>query len=529
MSNPSQSVIAGRYELNLNEPLGSGGMATVYKGRDLRARRDVAIKTLRPEYQSDPDSRRRFRQEARMMAFVSHPNLVSIYDLHEESAGSWVIMEFVPGSNLKRIVEDNGPLPLYQVLDVLEQVAEALGHLHGRKLVHLDIKPQNLIVMPDGVVKLIDFGLAQPAGPRQETIGGTAFGTVAYLAPEQASGKPVDAATDVYALGCVVYELLTGQPPFMVAAGPNHKRELIRAHLEQLPVAPSMLRPDLNIPSWVDDVIGWALAKSKAERFHDAPTFSRMFRSGLEGDLVPDAQVTSQISAWDESQTRVFPAVDSSRRRVVQRPIDEDEDRDESAPGIEDPTVVSRLYRLGGHAARRTRPIHLTLWKIVLVFALGNLLLAIVLLSRDGPNALVERFLSVAPGTTTEIAAADLNLRTGPGAEYDVIEVLPEGTKVRVTGLSELNPEGRWWPVDLERDGSTRQGWVWEEGLRPNEWTGRLSWMQGVVEQGQSIRGRVGNGLDTVTDVWPLVTHVQGSSEPFPPVVTESQYPQIAL
>lgn len=506
-SSALRSVIAGRYEMNLSEPLGAGGMATVYKGRDLRARRDVAIKTLRPEYQNDPDSRRRFRQEARMMAFVSHPNLVSIYDLHEESSGSWVIMEFVPGRNLKRIVEDNGPLPLDQVLNILNQVAQALGHLHSRKLVHLDIKPQNLIVMPDGVVKLIDFGLAQPAGPRQEMIGGTAFGTVAYLAPEQASGEPVDAATDVYALGCVVYELLTGQPPFAVAPGPDHNRELIRAHLELLPVAPSVLRPDLNIPSWVDDIIGWSLAKSRDERFHDAPTFARMFRSGLEGELPSDPQVTTQITHVDERQTRTLPVRVPSRHTTVPHRVDNQESGENLEPGDDRSSVWSWLYRAGGRIARRTRPLQLTLWKIALVFALGNVLLAVVLLSRDGPAALVERFLAVAPGTMTEVAVDDLNLRTGPGSEFDIIDVLPQGTSVRVTGLSDSNADGQWWPVELERNGSVRQGWVWADGLRPNEWTGRLSWMQDVVEQGQTGREWVRNGVDAVTGVWPFVIH----------------------
>lgn len=527
-SNASRSVVAGRYELNLDEPLGTGGMSTVYKGRDLRARRDVAIKTLRPEYQADPDSRRRFRQEARMMAFVSHPNLVSIYDLHEETAGSWVIMEFVPGRNLKRIVEESGPLPLEQVLDILEQVADALGHLHGRKLVHLDVKPQNLILMPDGVVKLIDFGLAQPAGPRQEMIGGAAFGTVAYLAPEQASGEPVNAATDVYALGCVVYELLTGQPPFSVAAGPHHKRDLIRAHLELLPVAPSVLRPDLHIPSWVDDVIGWSLAKSKDERFHDAPTFAAMFRSGLEGDPLPDAQVTSLLTDVAERPTRTYPATSQQRRRPDVEGDDERRHPADRVPESDEPSVASRLYRLGGRAARRTRPLHLTLWKVVLVFALGNLLLALVLLSRDGPSALVERFLAVAPGTTTEVSVNDLNLRTGPGSGFDVIDVLPEGTEVRVTGLSETNEEGQWWPIEREGGGSVQQGWVWAEGLRGNEWTGRLSWMQGAADKGSSIRNRLGDGIDKVTDLWPFVI-ARHSDAPWTRLVTESQHNQVEL
>ncbi len=500
-----RTVIGGKYELLPGAPLGTGGIAMVFKGRDLRARRDVAIKTLRPEYQANPDSRKRFRQEARMMAFVSHPNLVSIYDLHEETSGSWIIMEFVPGLNLKRIVADRGALPPEEVLGILDQAARALGHIHDRKLVHLDVKPQNLIMTPDQVVKLIDFGLAQPAGPRQETIGGAAFGTVAYLAPEQASGDAVEAATDVYALGCVAYELLTGQPPFVVPPGPDHQRELIRAHLERLPIAPSVARPDLNLPSWVDDVIGWSLAKSKKERFHDAPTFARMFRSGLEGDLSAGTQATSRLAAVNEDRPRSFSL---PLRRNTANPVNDNGaahhgTRPDPAVTSADagPTIASRFYRLGGRAARRSRPLHLTLWKIVLVFALGNLLLASVLLSRDGPDALVERLLSVAPGTTTEVTVDELNLRSGPGAGFDVVDVLPEGTVVRVSGLSESSAEGDWWPVELERNGVTRKGWVWAEGLQPNEWTGRLSWVQGIVEQGQEIREQFTGGTGPVFDV----------------------------
>lgn len=498
----ARTVIGGKYELRPDAPLGAGGIAVVYKGRDLRARRDVAIKTLRPEYQANPDSRRRFRQEARMMAFVSHPNLVSIYDLHEETSGSWIIMEHVPGLNLKRIVDDRGALPLEEVLGILDQVAQALGHIHDRKLVHLDVKPQNLIMTPDRVVKLIDFGLAQPAGPRQEMIGGAAFGTVAYLAPEQASGEAVDAATDVYALGCVTYELLTGQPPFIVPPGPDHQRELIHAHLERLPVAPSIARPDLGFPSWVDDVIGWSLAKPKEERFHDAPTFARMFRSGLVGDLSREGHSTSRLAVADDGRTRSFslPLRRNSPGRTAGR-TDADGAADVftrrepvAVSPADGPKIASRVYRLGGRAARRTRPLHLKLWKIVLVFALGNVLLALVLLSRDGPAALVERLLSVAPGATTEVTVDDLNLRSGPGSGFAVVDVLPEGTEVRVSGLSESSTEGTWWPVELERDGVTREGWVWADGLQPNEWTGRLSWVQGIVEQGQEVQERLSGG-----------------------------------
>ena len=503
----SRTIVAGRYEVDLGHPLGTGGMATVYRGRDLRARRTVAIKMLRPEYQSDPESRRRFRQEARLMAFVSHPNLVTVYDLHEESTGSWVVMEYVPGENLKKLIERHGPLPPEEVLPLLEQISGALSHLHGRNLLHLDIKPQNLIVTPDASVKLIDFGLAQPPGPRQEMVGGTAFGTVAYLAPEQASGEPVDAATDVYALGCVVYELLTGQPPFRAPEGPEHKRQLIQAHLEQLPVAPSTVRSELGLPSWVDDVLGWALAKSRRDRYHDVATFARMFRLGIEGEVLPESQRTSALpaSAPSTGQTTWRAPRIVLRRRPVEKYDDDNlaDDADEAQAGPQR-RPIRAAWRMGGRVARRTLPIRGALWRLVLIFALGNALLGIVLIVRDGPAALVERFLSVAPGATTEVTVDSLNLRTGPGVDYDVVQALEEGDDVDVTGLSESSDGERWWPVEVQTDAGVVRGWVWGEGLRPNEWTGRLSWMQGIVERGQRIRDDVQDMLGDLRTVGPL-------------------------
>lgn len=483
-------------------------MATVYLGRDLRARRTVAIKMLRPEYHSDPDSRRRFRQEARLMAFVSHPNLVTVYDLHEEPSGSWVVMEYVPGENLKRLIARHGPLPPEEVLLLLEQVSGALGHLHSRNLVHLDIKPQNLIVTPDGSIKLIDFGLAQPAGPRQEMVGGAAFGTVAYLAPEQASGEPVDAATDVYALGCVVYELLTGQPPFEAPEGAEHKRQLIRAHLEQLPVAPSAVRPELSLPSWLDDVVGWALAKSRRDRYHDVATFARMFRLGIEGEVLPDSQRTSVLPA---SRPHTGQATWRGRRIEFRRKTRQGQGEDEEPPAEIDDTLAGprgrplyAAWRMGGRAARRTRSIRGALWRLMLIFALGNALLGMVLIARDGPAALVERFLSVAPGASTEVTVDRLNVRSGPGVDNDVISVLRTGDEVGVTGLSRAADGERWWPVEVRSESGVVEGWVWDEGLRRNEWTGRLSWMQGIVERGQRIRDGARDALDDLRSIGPL-------------------------
>ncbi|MGB3306457.1 MAG: protein kinase [Thermomicrobiales bacterium] len=504
----ARTVVGNRYEVDLDHPLGKGGMAIVYRGRDLRSRREVAIKTLRPEYQRNPESRRRFRQEARMMAFVSHPRLVTIYDLHEEASGSWVVMELVPGRNLKQIVEEDGPLTPIEIMPILNEVADALGHLHERNLVHLDIKPQNIVVMPNGHIKLIDFGLAQPAGPSQQMVGGTAFGTAAYLSPEQASGEAVDAATDVYALGCVVYELLTGRPPFIADQGPDQKHELIRAHLEVLPVAPSEARPDLDIPSWVDDVVGWALAKPKHERFHDAATFARMFLAGLEGEPLPESHPTTVIARRRQDEAgRVRPARSAAGGGpAVVVPAHGWED--EPPQQTRQRTMWDAIYAYGGRAAQRSGRLRYLLWRLTLVLLIGNLLLGTVLLVRGGPSALVERFLAVAPNTTTEVTVDELNVRAGPSVDAPIIGVLVRGQSVRVTGLSETTGDNQYWPVEVTLDGQHVSGWVWDGGLAPNMWTGRLSWVQGVVERVHGV-GRAINGWssaigDLLESLWPF-------------------------
>ncbi|MGB3330426.1 MAG: protein kinase, partial [Thermomicrobiales bacterium] len=461
-------------------------MAVVYRGRDLRSNRVVAVKTLRPEYQRNPDSRRRFRQEARMMAFVSHPNVVPIYDLHEEDAGSWVIMELVPGENLKQAIERHGPMSPTDVLPLLEELASALDAFHKRELVHLDIKPQNIMLTPDRHIKLIDFGLVQPAGPSQQTVGGTAFGTAAYLAPEQAGGEPVHSATDVYALGLVVYEMLTGRPPFTAPEGPAQKSVLIQAHLQEVPMAPSDMRPDLKIPGWVDDVVGFALAKDPEGRYPDALTFAQLFRSGLEGEYARvdhTASLTAPIAHGKE------PAAGTSEFAAAVEPTP-----------VREATTWDRIYATGGRAAKRSGGLRYVLWRMTLILLIGNLLLGTVILVRGGPSALVERFLSIAPNTTTQVVVDELNLRPQPTIDTSVLAVLPSGQSVRVTGLSVSVDGYTFWPVEAEVDGQQVSGWVWDGGLAPNVWTGRLGWVQGVVEQTRSIRDSVNSAGDQVWD-----------------------------
>jgi predicted Ser/Thr protein kinase len=494
-----RTIIGNRYEVDLEHPIGVGGMAMVYEGFDLQSRRHVALKTLRTEYQRDPGSRTRFRREARAMAFVNHPNLVTIYDLYEERDGSWVVMEFIDGQTLKELVQQEGPLPPESVVLILQQLANALAHIHERNLVHQDIKPQNIMITDAGEVKIIDFGLAQPPGARIENGGGMAFGTVAYLAPEQARGDAVGFETDVYSLGCVVYELLTGRLPFEVPDGPDQKRLLMHAHLEELAEAPSTVRPELELPAWVDDVVGWALVKDPHDRIRDVRTFARLFRAGLEGEGLDGASTTAMISqdAAPRRETRARRIAVHRRRRA--EPVDGDADDDLPELHEDRAGTLERMYRRGGRLARRSRRIRKSLWQFFFVMVIATLILGMALAVRQGPEALVERFLSVAPGTETTVIVDRLNLRAAPGVESQLLGALPAGASVRVTGLSETAGEYRFWPVETELDGVEVQGWVWEDGLRANAWTGRLGWMQDIVDQVQDVRHSVASGWDRAT------------------------------
>ncbi|HEX5499645.1 MAG TPA: serine/threonine-protein kinase, partial [Thermomicrobiales bacterium] len=185
-----QATIGGRYRIDLDAPLGASGIDLVYLGVDIRTRQPVAVKTLRLEYRQNPETRARFRSEARLLAFLNHPNVVRVLAVVEERSAPWVVLEHRPGRSVRELLAERGALTPEEVVPILEQTASALDHLHARGLVHLAIEPHNLLVGNDGSLQVTDFGHAQPAGQPQQIVAGHAFGPAAYLAPEQASGEP---------------------------------------------------------------------------------------------------------------------------------------------------------------------------------------------------------------------------------------------------------------------------------------------------------------------------------------------------
>ncbi len=209
----SDEPLAGRYRLI--EKIGEGGAAEVYKARDERLGRMVAIKRLRPQYTTDDASRSRFTIEARTAAGLSHPNIVDVYDFGEIPDGSmWIAMQYVEGQNLKDVLHRRGRLSAAEVVSIAQQVCAALSVAHAKGLIHRDVKPQNIMIDRAGDVRLTDFGIVKALSGPELTQTGMTFGTAAYLSPEQATGEPLSPASDIYALGCVMYEMLSGTPPF---------------------------------------------------------------------------------------------------------------------------------------------------------------------------------------------------------------------------------------------------------------------------------------------------------------------------
>src|SRR5262245_9072985 len=247
----------------ITRKLGAGGMATVYLAEDQELGRRVAIKILNERHANDEQFVERFRREAKNAAGLSHPNVVSIYDRGEAEGTYYIAMEYVEGRTLKDLILRRGPSPIPIAIDYTRQILQALRFAHRAGIVHRDIKPHNVIVDSDGRVKVADFGIAR-AGTSQMTEAGSIIGTAQYLSPEQARGAPVDQTSDLYSVGILLYELLTGTVPF----NGETPVEIAMKHLSQTPEPPSAHRPD--VPHDLDLVVLRALAKDPGERYQSA-------------------------------------------------------------------------------------------------------------------------------------------------------------------------------------------------------------------------------------------------------------------
>lgn len=294
-------VLGQRYEII--EHVGSGGMADVYKARDRLLERVVAVKILHAQLASDEEFLQRFQQEAQGAARLSHPNIVGIYDVGEEQSFHYIVMEYVAGETLKALIQREGPLSVEMSLRIAREIACALSHAHAHHLVHCDIKPHNILVTADGRVKVADFGIARAITSATMTYDGNVVGSVHYFSPEQAKGTQITPKSDVYALGIVLYEMLTGRLPF-------HGETTVSVALKQLQEEPMALRQiDGQIPPIVEAIVLKALTKDPVDRpdsfgfIEDIVQAERML--GFGGTIiipVSEQEVTQRLAPMEAAE-----------------------------------------------------------------------------------------------------------------------------------------------------------------------------------------------------------------------------------
>ena len=265
-------IINNRYQIH--KTIASGGMAVIYLAQDLLLERNVALKVLRKDYSDNQEFQNSFRAEAKASAKLSHPNIVTTYDFGYDADRLYIVMELVDGTDLKTIIKETNPLPLDQSLDYLIQAGSGLAYAHQSGIVHCDIKPQNMLVSQNGILKITDFGIARALDSisrdeRYDVVWGSPY----YFSPEQAKGLPPSPATDIYSLGIIAYEMFNGHLPFDA----EESTELARMHREDLPEP--LIKAKEGIPEELNDLVMKAIAKDPSERYANGRVFTSALRN----------------------------------------------------------------------------------------------------------------------------------------------------------------------------------------------------------------------------------------------------------
>lgn len=316
--------LGGRYEI-LGR-VGGGGMAIVYKGLDILLHRHVAVKILRQQYVHDEEFIQRFRREAQAAASLSHPNVVSIYDVGQEEDVHYIVMEYIEGTTLNELIKEKAPLQVEEAVHIAGQICDALDHAHHNQIIHRDIKPHNILIGRNGRIKVTDFGIARAVTSSTITQTGSVVGSVHYFSPEHAKGTPTGEQSDLYSLGIVMYQMLTGRLPFL---GESPISVALK-HLQEDVEEPRKVNP--LIPQSVENIILRAMRKSTSERYRSA----KDMLEDLETCLLPHRRSEPKASfededELDEERTRVMPALRPSQYTAL-RDEDVDADQEDEEP-----------------------------------------------------------------------------------------------------------------------------------------------------------------------------------------------------
>ena len=316
-----QRILARRYELQ--ELIGGGGMADVYKAQDKLLDRAVAVKILHQQYANDAEFVEKFRREATAAAKLAHPNIVNIYDVGEDGGSQYIVMEYVSGPTLKEVIQQKGCLEPIEAVRIAKEIASALESAHRNNLVHCDIKPHNILVMPDGHIKVTDFGIARAVSASTMTYSGSVMGSVHYFSPEQAKGTVITTKSDVYSLGVVLYEMLTGKLPFYGETSVS----IALKHLQEEPVPIRQLNP--SIPPVLEAIVQKAMSKDPADRPNSTELYADLNQAKA---MLTDRGASQEAVSNDPFATRMIPRItpemmaEQRSERPANKPIGSRED-----------------------------------------------------------------------------------------------------------------------------------------------------------------------------------------------------------
>ncbi len=336
-------ILNNRYKL-LAEQIGSGGMAYVYRAEDLALGRTVAVKVLRENLTTDPEFIARFQREARAAANLSHPNIVTVYDVGQDHGRYYIVMEYVEGPTLKELIKAEAPFDIERALDLAIQICAGVGYAHRSGIIHCDVKPQNVLVTADGRAKVTDFGIARALSSATVPLADAVWGTPHYAAPEQALGKPPTPAADVYAIGIILYEMLSGRLPFEA----DSYTALALKHVNEEPPPLSQFNP--RVPDQLEHIVHKVLAKEPSARYRTAEQLGRILinyrRERLEptGPHTPLRPVDGALATGIGDHKLVAgprPPAPGARRptsvaRVQPKPLEDEGEREEEEESATD-------------------------------------------------------------------------------------------------------------------------------------------------------------------------------------------------